>query len=274
MDWVADAVAELATHPGGASSAAHHRLRSLRRRLRPCAATPYRSSRRRSTRRRQQATGVADPRAPHRGRRGRPRKARGVRRQRPAGHHARPRRADVPAPLRCQGRRARRRLHHQRQRVPGGVRPARCGCDDQRDRRCTRPASGRICETSAPRAASRFIRVRWSAEHAARHVSPTRSWTGPVTTPPPPSSHATCCSSAVAGIRRCTCSARPAASCATTTPSARSCPANHSTRSASSARPTACSTYRDACEAAGEAAASAVAALGFSAESEPVAGES
>ena len=45
LDWVAAAVAELAAPPGGAAPAAHHRLRQLRRRLRPRARAAHRPPR-------------------------------------------------------------------------------------------------------------------------------------------------------------------------------------------------------------------------------------
>ena len=125
LDWVAAAVAELATYPGCAAPAAHHRVRPLRRRLRPRAAAAHRPSRRRGPRGAQPPAGVADPRPARPRRRRRARASRRVHRQRPPGHHARARRPHLPAPLRCQGRRAGRRVHHQRQRVRGRVRPAR-----------------------------------------------------------------------------------------------------------------------------------------------------
>ena len=128
--------------PRRAASAAHHRVRPLRRRLRPCAATAHRPSRRGGARRRQPSAGVADPRPPHRGRRGRPRASRRVHRQRPAGHHARQRRAHLPAPLRRQGRRARPSCS------PPTTAPTSAAFDlhdagvrDQRDRRRPRRAS-------------------------------------------------------------------------------------------------------------------------------------
>ena len=130
-----------------------------------------------------------------------------------------------------QGRRAGRRVHHQRQRLRRRGRPAR-----RRRARSTpssTPAPRRRrsgARPSATAAASRCGPARWSPARAATSASPhargrpaRRSATSGE-----PLSPATCCWSAAAGTRRCTCSARPAASCATTTRSGRSCPASSS----------------------------------------------
>ena len=230
MEWVADAVAELADLPRRAAPAAHHGVRPLRRRLRPCAATTYRPSRRRGARGGQPAAGVAHPRPARRRRRRRPRAPCRVHRQRPPRDHARPRCAHLPAPLRSEGRR------HRPSSSPPTTAPT------WRRSTCTTPACGstqsstpaptwrRTCARRAPPAASRCGPDRWSAAPrattritAALVVRPADQFRRRARWP------VTCCSSVAAGIRPCTCSARYAASCATTTPSARSYPVSNST---------------------------------------------
>ena len=124
LDWVADAVAELATYPDvlhlqRTTAFGHYDdgfVLALQRRTDHLGATGARHG--------QPPAGVADPGAAHRRRRRRPRASRRVHRQRPTGHHAGQRRTHLPAPLRREGRRAGRRVHHQRQRLSRGVRPA------------------------------------------------------------------------------------------------------------------------------------------------------
>ena len=217
--------------PRGAAPAAHHRVRPLRRRLRPRAASGA------------PTTSAPRPRPASAGS-GSGGSAPGTSWS-PTGAHERPvvfadndrpgimlaaRRPHVPAPLRRPGRRAGRRVHHQRQRLR------------RRRSTCTTPACGSTrSSTPAPTCAAGLrdeCAARGIAVRAGAVVSGTRRRrTGHRTrwsparrvTPPRTPSHATCCWSAAAGTRRCTCSARPAARCATTTPSARSCPASNST---------------------------------------------
>ena len=101
-----------------------------------------------------------------------PTSVRRVHRQRPARHHAGQRCPHLPAPLRRQGRRAGRRVHHQRQRLPRRVRPAgrgRARSTPIVDARTERP--GMVDECA--RAASRCPRIRWSPAPVARSASPT-----------------------------------------------------------------------------------------------------
>ena len=77
------------TYPDVRAPAAHHRVRALRRRLRPGAGAPHRPPRRDAPAARQPPAGVAHPRPARPGRHRRPRTSRRVHRQRPARHHAR-----------------------------------------------------------------------------------------------------------------------------------------------------------------------------------------
>ena len=104
---------------------------------------------------------------------------------------------------------------------------------------CTTPACGSTqSSTPAPSGAAPARGVRRPRHHAAdriggqRHAAARARITAALVVRPPISVRrracwtVTCCSSAAAGIRPCTCSARYAASCATTTPSAPSYPAS------------------------------------------------
>ena len=217
--------------PRRAAPAAHHRVRQLRRRVRAGPRAAHRSPRRPGTEKPFPATDLAAPREVDRGRNRRPRAARGVRGQRPARHHARRRGPHLPAPLRGAARPRRGGVHHQRQRLRRRGRPAPCRCPDpRRRRRPTRrvpaPAgrtasdsespSGPAPSSSAPRVPSGSP-MPWSAGSATARSATSR---------PCP---AMCCWSAADGTLRCTCSASPAAGCATTSNWVRSCPTSSST---------------------------------------------
>ena len=140
-EWVAATVAELASYPRRTAPAAHHGLRPLRRRIRA-----------------RRSSGAPTTSAPTR-RQGSPGNGSGGIRAKQiviaTGAHERPvvftdndrpgimlaaRRPHLPAPLRREGRPHGGRVHHQRQRLPRRLRPARRRRPDRRDRR--RPPAG------------------------------------------------------------------------------------------------------------------------------------
>ena len=96
----------------------------------------------------------------------RARAAAGVRRQRPAGRHARGCGADLPQPVRGPARHARRGLHDQRQRVRHRARPARVRCGRAGGGRPGRVGRGR--RRCARRAARSGSARSWSAPRATR----------------------------------------------------------------------------------------------------------
>ena len=232
--------------PRGAAPAAHHRLRPLRRRLR--------------ARRSSAAPTTSAPPRP-----------RGCRRQRvwrirarhvvvATGAHERPSCSPTTTgPASCWRTAPRTFLHrygvlvgrdgggvhHQRQRLRRGARPRRRRRADRGDRRRPRPRCPTRCGASATEPRHRGAR-------RARVVTGTRGddrvthalvadFDG-ATSAQATVFAATCCWSAAAGTRRCTCSARPAASCATTTALGGFVPGEHlAGRRASRARRTACS---------------------------------
>ena len=118
-----------------------------------------------------------------------------------------------------------RGVHHQRQRLPVGHRPGR---RRRRGRRWSMPASrcpgvGGRCDRVGSRCRTGSA-VFGSTGRATGRPDQCRSGRlardRPVERTP---STATCCSSPAAGTRPCTCTARPAARCATTPASAPSC---------------------------------------------------
>ena len=125
--------------PRRPAPAAHHRVRALRRRVRPRAGAAHRPPRRRSAAQPVEAARLAHPRTARARGDGRSRAAHRLRRQRPARHHARGRRSHLPAPLRRSGRSCGRRLHLRRQRLRRGSRPGRRRRRGTRRRR--RPAA-------------------------------------------------------------------------------------------------------------------------------------
>ena len=203
--------------PRGTGPAAHHRLRLLRRRLRPRAANgapttsalaaPAHLSRQRVWR---------HPGPAGRGGHRRPRAPGRVRRQRPAGHHARRQCPHLPAPLRRAGRRARavvfttndsayaaavdlarrRRARSPPSSMPGRRRP-RTGLRASATERGIEVRAGQVVtgtrgdDTRHPGARGRPVdgRARGPERHRLRPAA----------------------GLAVAGTPRCTCSARPAA---------------------------------------------------------------
>ena len=221
LDWVAAAVAELADLPEVRRPAAHHGLRPLRRRLRPRARAAHRPPRRRRTRAPVPAAGLADPGPAGRRRHRRARAPDRVRRQRPPGHHAR-RRAPAPtctATACWSGARAVVFTTNDsayaaavdladagRARSPPSSTPGR------RRRRWARECERRGIAVRTGQVVTGTERRRASTGRTSPCVDG-----GSATAA---ASAATCCWSAAAGTPRCTCSARPAAGCATTTRSA------------------------------------------------------
>ncbi len=217
--------------PGGAAPAADHRLRQLRRRLRPGARAAYRPPRDGRAQAPLPPAGVALPGPLDRRRDGSPRASGRLRRQRPSGHHARRRRPDVPEPLRRAARSRGRRLHHERQRLRRRPRPAPRGCAGAG--RGRRPVGGAGAPRRGVRAGrdpgrpgkcrDRYPRRRAGHARARRPVPGRRGRVGARR------SRATCSWSAGGGTPRCTCSARPAAGSATTRTSGPSCRGRSST---------------------------------------------
>ena len=191
LEWVADAVAELADLPRRAAPAAHHRVRALRRRVRARAASgaPTTSA----------ATAPAQLSA-----------ASGCGASGPATSSSRRARTSARScsptttgPASCSPHGARtflhrygvmvgragRRVHHQRQRLRRRVRPARRRRADQRRRRRPRPRRRRACGDECDDARHPGARrARWSPAPAATSASPhaTRRRAPPATTSAPP----------------------------------------------------------------------------------------
>ena len=232
--------------PGRAAPAAHHRLRQLRRRLRPRARAAHRPPRQRPAPKhlsrqrvwRFRARSIVVATGAH---------------ERPVvfadndrpGHHARRRRPDVPEPLRRAAGPRGRRLHHQRQRLRRRPRPAPRRCPGAgRGRRPdggAGPSARRVRASRDPGAPGkrrdRYPRRR--AGHArARRPVPRRGGRRRARR-----SRAICSWSAAGGTRRCTCSARPAAGSATTRRSGPSCPGRSSTAWPSPVPRPVCSTW-------------------------------
>ena len=167
LDWVAAAVAELSDPPRRHRPPADHGLRLLRRRLRPRPARSAPTTSDRTPRHASPGSGSGGSGAARRARHRRPRAPARLRRQRPAGHHARRVGPHLPAPLR-RGRGARGGgLHDRRQRVRRGRRPRRRGRHGSlpsSTRGLRRRPTGR---RSAPSGASRSAPGRSSPAPAA-----------------------------------------------------------------------------------------------------------
>ena len=182
LDWVADAVAELADLPRRAAPAAHHRLRALRRRVRP-------GAERRTDHLGGEAPGGAQPPA-------------GLAHPGPATSSSPPERTNVPScsptttvPASCSPHGARTFLHRYGVKVgeqavvfttndsayARRVRPARRWRADQRHRRRPRRVQPSCARPSATGAASRCAPARWSPAPAATSASPT-PWSARVPT--------------------------------------------------------------------------------------------
>ena len=127
-------IAKLARDGQRPAAAAHDRLRLLRAEFRRPGRARHRPSRQPGQRPAARAAVAGAGQAGH-PRDRRDRAATGVRRQRPAGHHAGRGGAHLSQPLRRRGRQTSRRLHRQRQRLCGGARPEEGRRCDRRHRR-------------------------------------------------------------------------------------------------------------------------------------------
>ena len=166
----------------------HHRVRRIRRRVRPRCRTPHRPPGNGSTAAHLTTARSSHPSPAHRRRRRRARTSDHLRQQRPSRRHACRRGGRLPAPIRSARRHQRRRLHRLRRRIRRrfrvGTGRSRGPCDRRRARhrvdRSGRTGCGPEHPTASRRRRGRGSRHRFGRGRAppGRHVTRLRHGTG------------------------------------------------------------------------------------------------